>query len=213
MSLSKATPIMISYFFISIAFGVISSKYLGYKAILMSLAVFAGAAQFIAIKMLESKACIALIVLITFLINSRHFLLSGYISRFFERLNWRKKMLLAFGVTDETFAIGIMHLKDEDWGFQIKLNTLSLLAWVSGTAFGVVFGEIIPESFNAVLPFGLTAMFISILNSNISGKSHIIAALVSGAIAVYLKNEFSIIIASIAGIIAGGVSERWMEQR
>ncbi len=209
MSLSKATPIMVSYFFISVAFGVISSKYLGYNAILMSLSVFAGASQFIAIKMLENKAEVALIILITFLINSRHFLMSGYMSKFFESEKWYKKMLIAFGITDETFAVG--SLNPLNWESQFKLNTFSLLAWVSGTAFGILFGKIIPQSLNSVLPFGLTAMFISILNSNLKGKSYIIAALSSGIIAFMLKNEFSIIIASIVGIIAGGVSEKWME--
>ncbi len=47
--LSRAIPIVISYFFISMAFGVIASKYLGYYSIFMFMFVFAGAAQFIAV--------------------------------------------------------------------------------------------------------------------------------------------------------------------
>ena len=203
--LSRALPIAISYFFISMAFGVIASKYLGYYTIIMSMLVFAGAVQFIAVKMIENGTGVAVIILTTFLVNSRHLLMSSYMSKFFEG-GLIRKAVIAFGITDETFAVGSL-FKGK---FQLKLNTISHFAWVSGTAFGLLFGELIPEDIYSVLPFGLTAMFISILNSNLKGRPYVVAALTSGIVSVLIKNEYGLIVASLLGIFAGGVTERWM---
>lgn len=211
MALRKAMPVMVSYFFISVAFGVLASPHLGSLSILMSLSVFAGAAQFISLRMIEENASLWLIVLTTLLINSRHLLMSGYMSGIFGSLKSLKKAILAFGLTDETFAVGIMNVKSrDDWKFQIKLNFLALTAWVSGTAFGLFFGTLIPDSLNHVLPFGLTAMFIAILTSSVKNAGHAISAIVAGIIAVLIGTNTGIVVAAIMGIIAGGVSERWI---
>ncbi len=211
MALRRAMPVMISYFFISVAFGVLASQHLGSLSVLMSLSVFAGAAQFMSLKMLESGTEIWLIVLATFLINSRHLLMSSYMSRMFGDLSPLRKAVLAFGITDETFAVGIANARDKgDWKFQIKLNFLALTAWVSGTAFGLFFGTLMPESLNHILPFGLTAMFIAILTSSVRSAGHVISALVAGTAAVLMGTNIGIIAAAVMGIIAGGVSERWI---
>ncbi len=213
MALKEAFPVMVSYFFISIAFGVLASQHLGVASVLMSLLVFAGAAQFIALRMMDEKAGLLLIVLTTLLINSRHLLMSSYMAGLFGRLSSIRKAILAFGITDETFAVGISRAKESgDYSFQLRLNLLALSAWVSGTAFGLLFGQLIPASVNAVLPFGLTAMFIAILTSNVRSSSHAVSAAVAGVVAVLLGSSLGIFLAAIAGIVAGGVVERWTGQ-
>ncbi|WP_456478015.1 AzlC family ABC transporter permease [Geoglobus ahangari] len=210
MALRRALPVMVSYFFISMAFGVLASPYFGSLSVLMSLSVFAGAAQFIALRMVEENADIWLIILTTLLINSRHLLMSSYMSGIFRGLNPIKRAVMAFGITDETFAVGISSVKGTgDWGFQVRLNFLALSAWVSGTAFGIAFGQLIPEKIYSILPFGLTAMFIAILTSSVRGISYAVSAIVAGVIAVVIGSSTGIIFAALAGIVAGGVAERW----
>ncbi len=208
MALKKAIPVMVSYFFISMAFGVVASKFLGAYSVLMSAMVFAGAAQFIAIRMIQEGHGVLAIVLTVLLVNSRHLLMCSYMFSLYPGLNRLKRLVMAFGITDETFALGISERK-RDHRFQIKLNFLSLSSWVSGTAAGLIFGEIVPESFYQVMPFGLTAMFISILVSNIKGNSYIAAAVVAGLISAVAGTGMAVVIASLAGMLAGSVVERW----
>ncbi len=208
MVLKRAIPVMISYFFISMAFGVVASKLFDFYSILMSVTVFAGAAQFIAVRMAQENFSIASIILAVLLVNSRHILMCSYISPLHPDLSRFKKAVMAFGITDETFALGISE-KSSGSAYQMRLNFLSFTAWVSGTAFGILFGEIIPENFYHVLPFGLTAMFISILVSNARGYSHVIAAIIAGLLSIAIGGGMAVIVSSLAGIIAGSVVERW----
>ncbi len=208
MALRKAIPVMVSYFFISMAFGVVASKHLEAYSVLMSMIVFAGAAQFIAVRMIQEGYGVIAIVLTVLLVNSRHLLMCSYISSRYQGLDRLKRMVMAFGITDETFALGISE-KESDHRFQMKLNFLSLSAWVAGTAFGLLFGELVPENIYTVMPFGLTAMFISILVSGVKGPSYIIAAMVAGIISVVSGTGMAVVVASLAGVLAGSVVERW----
>ncbi len=208
MVIKRALPVMISYFFISMAFGVVASKFFGMYSVLMSFAVFAGAAQFIAVRMVQENYGPIAIILTVLLVNSRHLLMCGYISSIYPDLSKLKKVIMAFGITDETFALGISS-DFQDHSSQLKLNFMAFSAWVTGTIAGVMFGEIVPEEFYQVIPFGLTAMFISILVSGIKGYSYIISAVVAGIASLVIGGGISVIIASVAGIIAGSVVERW----
>ena len=211
-SFKDSLPIVVSYFSISTAFGMIAKDYLGFQAILMSALVFAGAAQFIALQMIANKNPSALIVLTTFLVNSRHLLMSSYLARFYRGISKKIRAIVSFGITDETFAVASKRFleNEADYKYNLQLNFFSYLAWVSGTALGIFFGTILPEDVSRVLPFGLTALFISILVSSVRQKSDLIAALTAGVFAVFLPSGWNIVVASLIGCFAGGVAERWM---
>ncbi|MCK4535106.1 MAG: AzlC family ABC transporter permease, partial [Syntrophobacterales bacterium] len=77
-----AWPICLGYLAIGLAFGVIAQK-AGFHPVeigLMSLLVYAGSAQFIAVSMLSAGAGIVPIVITTFTINLRHMLMSSSLS-------------------------------------------------------------------------------------------------------------------------------------
>ncbi|ADC64910.1 AzlC family protein [Ferroglobus placidus DSM 10642] len=213
-SLKDSLPIVVSYFSISTAFGMIAKEYLGFNAVLMSALVFAGAAQFIALQMIANKSPSALIVLTTFLVNSRHLLMSSYLSRFYIGVSKRIKAVVSFGITDETFAVASKRFQEgkANPSYNLQLNFFSYSAWVSGTALGIFFGAILPEDVSRVLPFGLTALFISILVSSVKEKSDLIAALTAGIFAVVLPSGWNIVVASLVGCFAGGVAEKWMSR-
>jgi len=67
--------------------------------------VFAGASQFIALQLMISKTSSILIILTTLVVNLRHVLMSSYFSPFYRRSGGFKKLLISFGITDETFAV------------------------------------------------------------------------------------------------------------
>ncbi len=211
-SLRDSLPIVVGYFSISVAFGILAKDYLGANAIIMSALVFAGASQFVALQMIERGSHPVAIVLTTFLINSRHLLMSGYLSRFYRGVSNLTKAIVSFGITDETFAVASKRLEEglASPKYSLELNFFCYAAWVSGTAIGLLFGSILPEDVTNVLPFGLTALFISILASSVKRGSDVVAVIFAGLTALILPSGWNILVAAIVGCLAGGVAERWM---
>src|SRR5262245_59832649 len=76
-----------------------------WKAIGMSLLVYAGSAQFIAISLLGAGAGAVVILLTTLIVNLRHVLYSATLQPYVTHLPQRWRLPLAFLLTDETFAV------------------------------------------------------------------------------------------------------------
>ncbi len=210
--LSDAVPIIVGYFSISLAFGVIAKDVLGWNAVLMSAAVFAGASQFIALQMLSKGAAASLVIFTTFLVNLRHVLMSSYLSTFYRGVHWTKRVVVAFGITDETFAISSRRFGEgrADFVYNASLNFMCYASWVSGTAAGLL----LPSAPQAVelLPFALTAFFICILVLSVESVHHIFVLVIAGVAAITLSSlptGWNIIVATLLASFAGGVVERW----
>ncbi|NLC69340.1 MAG: AzlC family ABC transporter permease [Clostridiaceae bacterium] len=167
--IKAAIPIAIGYIPIAIAFGVISvqSGVSVIQATSMSLMVFAGASQFMAIRMIDSGASAYEIILAALILNLRHFIMSASIIQRFRGLSRTTASALAFGITDETFAVLSMREENdnpqEEKYFAGSLIFTSYASWVVGTFIGGVFADVIPQSISASMSIGLYAMFIGLL--------------------------------------------------
>jgi 4-azaleucine resistance transporter AzlC len=213
-SLVDAFPIIIGYFSISVAFGILAREQLNFNALLMSLLVFAGASQFIALQMLIKNSPALLVIFTTFLVNLRHILMSSYLSTFYKKVSRLKKALVSFGITDETFAVASRRFQEgvASPRYHLNLNFLCYTSWVTGTAVGLIFGSIIPLSVVEVLPFGLITLFISILVLNIKTRLDFAVAVFSGILAtilIFLPEGWNILLATLAACLVGGVVEKW----
>src|SRR5437016_9044259 len=78
-------------------------------ALAMSSVVLAGSAQFVGTQLFAAGAPGALIILTTFIVNLRHMLYSASVAPYLSRLGLRWKMLLAYLLTDEAYAMTITH--------------------------------------------------------------------------------------------------------
>ncbi len=240
MALKHSIPIVLGYLPVSMAFGVIAANCIGPGSILMSALVFAGASQFAALQLFILSSSAIFIVFTTFLINLRHILMSSFLNTYYKNLGRLKKVAIAFGITDETFAIASNGLKDltrdlersnapntsntsntskeskvsfSPFKYQFTLNSVSYLSWVSGTFLGFVAGSMIPEEILNVLPFTLTALFLYLLVINISEKRDVGIALIAGTISVMLAGiaiGWNIFIATLVACFVGSEIERKM---
>ncbi|AEA46943.1 AzlC family ABC transporter permease [Archaeoglobus veneficus] len=214
-SLKDAFPIIVGYFSISVAFGVLAQNYMGWYAVLMSALVFAGASQFIALQMLIHKSAMPLIVLTTFLVNLRHILMSSYIATLYGKIkaSTLKKAIVSFGITDETFAIASRRLRElPDANYHLSLNFLCYASWVSGTAVGLLFGNMIPSAVVDVLPFALTALFITLLVLSVRTRVDVFVAAFAGVVSTllsFLPVGWNVMLAAILACVLGGVLEKW----
>jgi 4-azaleucine resistance transporter AzlC len=197
-------PICLGYIPLGLALGVLAQK-AGLWPIdvgLMSLLVFAGSAQFIALSMLVSAAGPLSIIVMTFVINLRHLLLSASLAVYLRGVPKRFLPLFAYGVTDESFAVNMTRFRLGEWGWQqaLTVNTMANLTWIASTMIGCYAGELIPTGAFGI-DYALTAMFICLLIFQIRSPFHIFAAVISGVLAVILslgmESNLYVVIASV----------------
>jgi 4-azaleucine resistance transporter AzlC len=185
-----AWPICLGYAPIGLAFGVLAQKAgLSPAEIgLMSLLVYAGSAQFIAVSMISGGAAAIPIILTTFTVNLRHLLMSSALAVHLRGLNAGWLSLYAYGVTDESFALNMARFRDASWDGRraLVLNHTANLAWIASTVIGGFGGRFIPAGAFGI-DYALPAMFICLLVLQIRGGLYVAVALIAGALAVVLS--------------------------
>jgi 4-azaleucine resistance transporter AzlC len=188
-----------------------------WQALGMSLLVFAGSAQFIAVSLLGGGAGMVVLLLTTFVVNLRHALYSATLQPFVRHLPGRWRAPLAFWLTDETFAV-VQHryaARDESahkhWYFFGSCLAM-YTNWQLCTLIGVAFGQAVPNLATWGLDFAMLATFIGIVVPMLRNVPQVAAALVAGAVALAfhgLPYKLGLLVAALAGIIVGV----WLEQR
>lgn len=210
-------PVALGYIPIAVAFGLLAKSLdiPAYISVLMSLVIYAGASQFIGVNLLVLGASFGEIVITTFLLNLRHFLMTATLS---QRLDgevskcWRA--LLSFGVTDETFTISVLQKKGElSKYFILGINTIAFVSWNVGTWLGLFFAASLPEVVKASMGIALYAMFIGLLVPHIKkSKPVVVVSLLAVVINSLLywasmiwgfSNGWGIIIATITSAAIG----------
>ena len=213
--LTAAWPICLGYIPIGLAFGVLAQKAgLGALEIfLMSLLVFAGSSQFIAVSMLDGGAALTSIVLTTFTVNLRHLLMSSALAVYFKKSSRKKLSLLAYGVTDESFAVNYSRLKAGKWDLDrsLVLNHTANMVWIISTVAGGFGGQFIPAGALGI-DYALPAMFICLLVFQLNGRKYLFVAILAGVFAVFLSlllpGNMYVVIASILAATCGTVLKR-----
>jgi 4-azaleucine resistance transporter AzlC len=187
-----------------------------WQAVGMSLFVYAGSAQFIVISLFGAGASTVVILLTTFIVNLRHVLYSATLQPHASQLPQRWRVLLAFWLTDETFAVvhrfylfhGDKPLAHWYWlGVAFSLY----LCWVSSSLVGVLFGQAVPDLTSWGLEFAMLATFIGIVVPLLRNFPQIAAALVAGAVALAthaLPYKLGLMAAAFSGIATGVLLER-----
>src|SRR6056297_3570977 len=112
----SALPIIMGYIPIGISYGILalSTDLSPYLIVGMSIFVFAGSSQLIAVNMLTAQAAVIPIIMTTFLVNLRHILMSASLSLYFKKTPQKLLPLIGFLITDESFALGNTLLEEEN---------------------------------------------------------------------------------------------------
>ena len=218
--MKRALPIVLGYVPIGFAYGVLAGKggLSQANTLLMSLIVFAGSAQFIAVGLFAAGTGPAAIILTTFVVNLRHMLMAASLSPYLA--GWKKRHLafFSFELTDETFAL---HSTAASRLGDCRLEALSLnitaqASWVAGTVLGIVAAELISDIKPMGLDYALAAMFIALLVGQCENRVRVVTAIISGTIATLLYlagwHQFHIIAATVAGATLGLVVEHWTKR-
>lgn len=213
----SAWPVVMGYGPIGFALGVLAVQAGLTPAEIgaMSLFVYAGASQFIAVGMLGAEAGLAAIAATTFLVNLRHLLMSAALSPYFYGVRRPFLAFLSFFVTDESFAVSTTAFAERQRGDAVYFAGLGLTAYVSWFV-ATVTGALVGGAFNIPawlgLDFALTGMFIGLLAGTLRGRPAVATALVAGVVAVATAQtlgRWSVMAAAISAATAGVVMGRW----
>ena len=178
------------------------------QTLAMSLFVFAGASQFTAAGLFASGAAPATIVITTLIINARHMLLAASLSPFVRGARPSIKALLAFQLTDESYAIGMPRFLEGkgSLGYQLGTNISMYVIWQCSTAAGMLLGARIPDpaayGLDLVFPLTFIGLLIPLLRDRVSGMVAALAAVLAIGGALALPGSWYIL---LAGIVASGV--------
>lgn len=158
-------PILAGFLFLGIAYGIYMnvSGFSPVYPIIMSLTIFAGSVEFVAVNLLLGAFNPLGALIMTLMINARHLF---YGISMLDKYNGTgmKKYYLIFGMCDESFSINCTANipKDVDKGwFMLFVTLLNHTYWVLGAAIGGVFGSLVKFNTNG-LEFVMTALFVVI---------------------------------------------------
>lgn len=176
-------PVLIGYFPIALTFGMLSAEIVPLRhAVSLSVFVFAGASQFVALRLLAVQARAVELVVVTFLMNFRHFIMSSAMSHRLERRGGKWSPFIAFGLTDETFAVAATTELKPTVQYLAGLELVAYSSWVAGTALGYLGGAFIPPTLQAGMGIALYALFTALLVPHM--RKSVRTAFVAGSAAV-----------------------------
>ena len=185
-ALKQSIPILCSYVFISMAYGMLMAEngYPWYVALLASVIVYTGAFQFVLVSLLAGGASLGLVAVTALLMNSRQTFYSlSFVSDF--RAMGRRMPYMVYTMTDESYAVNCSLERDDpdrqDVMFYVAI--LCRIYWLLGTVLGAVVGQSLPFDLTGI-DFCMTALFVILLMDQWAHLERRKPALVGGGIAM-----------------------------
>lgn len=201
----------VAYLAVSFSFGIYAvQKGLPFwLATILSASNITSAGQFAGVTMMAEAAAIFEIFITVLVINARYFLMSLSLSQQLdEKTSTWKRLLMAYFITDEIFAIASTAKEKLNFRYFMGLSVAPFIGWTVGTLLGGIVNNILPETLQTAMSIALYCMFIAIIVPP-AKKSKPILMCIAIAIAIscifyftpYLKDYVSsgvrVIIASI----------------
>ncbi|MBN2658397.1 MAG: AzlC family ABC transporter permease [Spirochaetales bacterium] len=211
-------PLLLGAFPFGLIYGALAvSAGLSAPAVLaMSAIVFAGSSQFIAVGLVAAGAPVSIIILTTFVVNLRHMLYSAALLPDLKNLNQRWRFVLAFFLTDETFAVAAGRWRNSDDSpykhyYQLGSSLAMYLNWQLWTLVGLLVGSRIPDAQAWGLDVAMVVTFIGMTIPYVRNRPMVMAVLTSAAVSLLswqLPYKLGLILAAVAGIAAGVSMEK-----
>lgn len=164
--LKDGLPICIGYFSVAFAFGIfaIENGLTVFQAVIISLLNLTSAGQLAAVPIIAGGGTLFELALSQLVINSRYSLMSVSLSqKFSQKVKLPHKLLIAYGNTDEIFAVSVSNKGEVGTKYMLGIILLPVIGWTSGTLVGGVAGNILPPIVTAALGVAIYGMFTAIV--------------------------------------------------
>ena len=201
-------PVLTGYLFIGIAFGVMYAEK-GYSflwAILMSLLVYAGSGQYLAVNFFVPGFSFLQVIFLTFMVNVRHIFYGISLLEKFNKMG-KKRWYMIFGLTDETYSLlcttNVPEDVEED-KFLFAISIMNHSYWVLGSAIGAIAGTVLPINSEGI-DFAMTALFVVIFVEQWMEKKNRIPEIIGVTVAIVALMVFgasSFVLPAMLAIVA-----------
>ena len=211
-------PIALGYFAVSFSLGIamLSAGMTAVQGAVMSVSNLTSAGEFAGVRVIAAGGGLLELILTQVIINLRYSLMSlSLTQKLDEKVTLWQKLLIAFGNTDEIFAVAMNHQRSLTLPYMLGLQSLPIVGWTAGTFLGAVAGGIMPKSVSMAMNVMLYGMFIAIVFP-VAKKSK--AVLIVASIAVFcsclfryipflqgISDGISIIICTIVAATLGAI--------
>ncbi len=205
LAFKDTLPVMAGYMFLGFGFGILMAQK-GYGllwAVGMSLFIYAGSMQYVAVELLTGGVGLITAGLTTLLVNARHLFYGISMIEKYKGIG-KVKLYLIFALTDETFSLVSKEVpKGVNPGkYYLLVSVFDHCYWVLGTALGSLAGSVLPINFQGI-EFALTALFVTIFVEQwLSNKNHIpaIVGVVTTAISLLIFGKDLFLIPAMIGL-------------
>ena len=174
-------PIALGYFAVSFSLGIAARKagFTPFQGFLASLLNNASAGEYAAFALIMSGASYFQVAVITLIANARYLLMSCALAqRFAPGTPFWHRLVIGYDVTDELFGITIARPGSLNPCYTYGAILLAAPAWASGTALGIVAGNLLPLRAVSALSVALYGMFLAIIIPP-ARKDKVVAVLVA----------------------------------
>lgn len=164
-------PVMAGYLVLGMGFGVLlESKGFGVLwAFCMSLFIYAGSMQYLAVSMLSPGVSLVSAAVTTLMVNARHLFYGVSMVDKYKNTGKRKPYLI-FALTDETYSLVCDGEHSDDYYLLVSL--FNHFYWVAGSVLGSLIGSLLSFNTNGI-DFALTALFLTVFTEQwLSQKRH-----------------------------------------
>ena len=165
LGLRRSVPVALGYFAVAFTFGIFCTKngLPPLAAALLSLTNLSSTGQFVGVEIFGRLGSLFEMGLAVLVVNLRYLLMSFVLTqRLDPRVGIGQRLFLAWGVTDEIFALGLLE-RPLTFAYYAGLMPLPILGWSSGTMLGALLGQVLPASIQSAFGIALYAMFIAIV--------------------------------------------------
>ena len=159
-------PIALGYFAVAFTLGIAAEKagLTAFQTFVATGTTLASAGGYAGINVIGDMGSYLEMLLTMLIVNARYLLMSCSLSqKISPETSTLRRMGIAFGVTDEIFAISSSVSGYINPCYNYGAMTVSIPAWASGAALGVILGNILPSSVMSALSVGIFGMFLAII--------------------------------------------------
>ena len=201
-------PVMAGYLVLGIGFGVLlqDKGYGWWWAVLMSLTIYAGSMQYVAVDLLSTGASVTAAALMTVMVNVRHLFYGLTMVEKYSKTG-RKKPYLIFALTDETFSLvcapQIPEGVDEN-NYYFLVSLFNQIYWIAGSVIGAAAGAALTFDSTGI-DFAMTALFVVIFVEQWEKTRQHLPAVLGVVISVICRLAFGasgFLIPAMLGIMA-----------
>ena len=183
--LRHGIPICLGYFAVSFAFGIqaAGAGISPFQTALMSLLCVTSTGQFAALEVITMSGTYITMGILQAILNLRYLLMSTALSQKLKPATGKlTRMLVAYGITDEIFALSATYPTDLEPFYSYGLIAISVPGWTLGSFLGAVAGQILPDGLISAFGIALYGMFIAIIMPKAKTDRNVLIAVIAAAV-------------------------------